>query len=159
MDIGSGSGFPSAALSNFTPHPFIFDGVECNSMEGLLQSFKFSNPEMQKQVCKLVGKQAKFKGKKKKWFKTQTLYWQGKEFKRDSEDYQELLDRAFDALSTNEGFKRALLATGYSTLTHSIGKTKQSETVLTRTEFCSRLTKIRTRLQRTTVRSCLRDEN
>lgn len=147
MDIGSGSGFPSATLSNFSPHPFIFDGVECNSMEGLLQSFKFANPEMQKEVCKLVGKQAKFKGKKKKWFRTQTLYWQGKEFKRDSEEYQELLDRAFDALATNEGFKKALLATGNSTLTHSIGKTKQSETVLTRTEFCSRLTTIRTRLQ------------
>lgn len=147
MDIGSGSGFPSAALSNFAPHPFVFDGVECNSMEGLLQSFKFSNPEMQREVCKLVGKQAKFKGKKKKWFKTQTLFWQCKEFKRDSEEYQELLDRAFDALSTNEGFKRALLATGHSTLTHSIGKTKQSETVLTRTEFCSRLTAIRERLQ------------
>ena len=147
MDIGSGNGFPSATLSNFSPHPFIFDGVECNSMEGLLQSFKFSNPEMQKEVCKLVGKQAKFKGKKKKWFRTQTLYWQGKEFKRDSEEYQELLDRAFDALATNEGFKKALLATGNSTLTHSIGKTKQSETVLTRTEFCSRLTKIRDRLQ------------
>ena len=147
MDIGSGSGFPSAALSNCAPHPFVFDGVECNSMEGLLQSFKFSNPEMQREVCKLVGKQEKFKGKKKKWFKTQTLFWQGEEFKRDSEAYQELLDRAFDALSTNEGFKRALLATGHSTLTHSIGKTKQSETVLTRTEFCSRLTAIRERLQ------------
>lgn len=147
MDIGSGSGFPSAALSNFAPHPFIFDGVECNSMEGLLQSFKFSNPDMQKEVCKLVGKQAKFKGKKKKWFKTQTLYWQGVEFKRDSDEYQELLDRAFDALATNEGFRRALLATGDSVLTHSIGKTKMNETVLTRTEFCSRLTKIRERLK------------
>lgn len=148
MDIGSGSGFPSATLSNFSPHPFIFDGVECNSMEGLLQSFKFSNPEIQKEVCKLIGKQAKFKGKKKKWYKTQTLFWQGKEFKRDSEEYQELLDRAFDALSTNEGYRRALLATGNSTLTHSIGKIKQSETVLTRTEFCSRLTRIRDKLQR-----------
>jgi predicted NAD-dependent protein-ADP-ribosyltransferase YbiA (DUF1768 family) len=148
MDIGSGSGFPSAALSNFAPHPFIFDGVECNSMEGLLQSFKFSNPEMQREVCKLVGKQAKFKGKKKKWFKTQTLYWQGVEFKRDSDEYQELLDRAFDALSTNEGFRRALLATGDAVLTHSIGKTKTNETVLTRTEFCSRLMKIRERLKK-----------
>lgn len=147
MDIGSGSGYPSAALSNFAPHPFVFDGVECNSMEGLLQSFKFSNPEMQKEVCKLVGKQAKFKGKKKKWFKTQTLYWQGKEFKRDSEEYQILLDRAYDALSTNESFKRALLATGNAILIHTIGKTKQSETVLTRAEFCSRLMTIRERLQ------------
>ena len=37
MDIGSGNGYPSGALSNFSPHPFVFDGVECNSMEGLLQ--------------------------------------------------------------------------------------------------------------------------
>lgn len=147
MDIGSGTGFPSAALSNFAPHPFIFDGIECNSMEGLLQSFKFSNPDMQKEVCKLVGKQAKFKGKKKKWFKTQILYWQGKEFKRDSQEYQELLDRAFNALAENEGFKKALLATGNSTLTHSIGKTKMSETVLTKAEFCSRLMKIRENLK------------
>ena len=148
MDIGSGSGFPSGALSNFAPHPFIIDGVECNSMEGFLQSLKFSNPEMQKEVCKLVGKAAKFKGKKKKWWRTQTLYWQGVEIPRDSEEYQTLLDRAFDALAQNNGFRAALLATGSSVLTHSIGKTKITETVLTRQEFCSRLTKIRERIRK-----------
>ena len=148
MDIGSGSGFPSATLSNFAPHPFVIDGVECNSMEGFLQSLKFSNPEMQKEVCKLVGKAAKFKGKKKKWWRTQTLYWQGTEIPRDSEEYQILLDRAFDALAQNNGFRAALLATGNSVLTHSIGKTKITETVLTRQEFCSRLTKIREQLRK-----------
>lgn len=145
MDIGSGNSYPSSALSNFAPHPFVFDGIECSSMEGLLQSFKFSNPEVQREVCKLSGKAAKFKGKKKKWWKTQTLYWLGVEYKRDSAEYQELLDRAFDALSTNQSFMKALLATGNASLTHSIGKIKQTETVLTRTEFCSRLTKIRDR--------------
>ena len=148
MDIGSGSGFPSATLSNFAPHPFVIDGVECNSMEGFLQSLKFSNPEMQKEVCKLVGKAAKFKGKKKKWWRTQTLYWQGTEIPRDSEEYQKLLDRAFSALAQNSGFRAALLATGNSVLTHSIGKTKITETVLTRQEFCSRLTKIREELRK-----------
>jgi hypothetical protein len=98
---------------------------------------------MQKEVCKLVGKAAKFKGKPKKWYRTQTLYWMGKEYKRDSEEYQKLLDRAYDALSQNTGFQRALLATGNATLTHSIGKNKQSETVLTVKEFVSRLYKIR----------------
>lgn len=148
MDIGSGSGFPSGALSNFAPHPFVIDGIECNSMEGFLQSLKFSNPEMQKEVCKLVGKAAKFKGKKKKWWRTQTLYWQGVEIPRDSQGYQDLLDRAFDALAQNSGFRAALLATGSSVLTHSIGKTKITETVLTRQEFCSRLTKIRERIRK-----------
>ena len=36
MDIGSKSGYPSSALSNFAPHAFVFDGVECASLEGLL---------------------------------------------------------------------------------------------------------------------------
>ena len=147
MDIGSGTGWPSAALSNFTPHPFIIDGVECASMEGFLQSLKFKEPDMQIEVCKLIGKAAKFKGKKKKWWRTQTLYWQGQEFKRDSQEYQDLLDRAFDALAQNTGFQKALLATGKATLTHSIGKSKEQETVLTKQEFCSRLTKIRDKLQ------------
>lgn len=148
MDIGSGAGFPAATLSNFAPHPFVIDGVQCNSMEGFLQSLKFKDAEMQKAICLLVGKAAKFKGKKKKWWKTQTLYWQGKEFKRDSEEYQELLDRAFNALAQNTGFQKALLATGTATLEHSIGKSKITETVLTRQEFCSRLTRIRKELQK-----------
>ena len=38
MDIGSGSGYPSSTLSNFAPHAFTIDGVECASMEGFLQS-------------------------------------------------------------------------------------------------------------------------
>src|ERR1044072_1994510 len=94
MNIGSGNGFPEANLSNFHPHQFFIDGVMCNSMEGFLQSLKFSNPEMQKEVCKLVGLSAKFKGKRKKWWKTQTLYWQGREIKRSSQEYQDLLDKA-----------------------------------------------------------------
>jgi predicted NAD-dependent protein-ADP-ribosyltransferase YbiA (DUF1768 family) len=146
MDIGSGTGFPSANLSNFTPHPFTIDGIECASMEGFLQSLKFSNPEVQKEVCRLTGKAAKFKGKKKKWWKTQTLYWLGVEIPRHSKEYQELLDRAFAALAKNTSFQKALLATGNAVLTHSIGKTNSNETVLTRAEFCSRLMKIRAEL-------------
>ena len=143
MEIGSGAGFPGDALSNFAPHPFVIDGVECASMEGFLQSLKFSNPDMQREVCKLVGKAAKFKGKPKKWYRTQTLYWMGKEYKRDSEEYQNLLNRAYNALYENAKFRKALEATGHATLTHSIGKNKKSETVLTTQEFCSRLTHLR----------------
>ena len=148
MDIGSGHGYPADALSNFAPHPFVLDGIECNSMEGFLQSLKFSNPDMQREVCKLVGRAAKFKGKKKNWYVKQVLYWQGKEIPRDSDEYQMLLDRAYMAMATqNRGFQSALLATQNAALTHSIGKTKTNETVLTRSEFCSRLIKLRAMLQ------------
>ena len=37
MEIGSKGKYPSNALSNFAPHPFVMDGVECASMEGFLK--------------------------------------------------------------------------------------------------------------------------
>ena len=143
MDIGSGKGYPENSLSNFAPHKFVIDGVECNSMEGFLQSLKFSNPEMQEYICTLVGKNAKCKGKKKKWWKNQILFWRGNPIKRDSIEYQKLLDRAYVELYKNVGFRKALDATGSAVLTHSIGKRKISETVLTVQEFCGRLMALR----------------
>jgi len=142
MDIRSGTS--AAALSNFQPRPFIFRGFPVASMEGLVQGFKFKSPEMQLHVMTLVGKAAKFKGKKKNWFRTQTLWWQGTEIDRHSPEYQKLLDEAFEALFFgNEAAARALLATGDAVLTHSIGKSDESRTVLTEREFCSRLMRIR----------------
>lgn len=143
MDIGSGKGYPSSSLSNFAPHPFVMDGVQCASMEGFLQSLKFESVEMQEYVCTLVGKAAKFKGKKKKWWQKQELYWRGKVYKRDSLEYQRLLNRAYNSLYENRSFRTALESTGKAILEHSIGKNKIQETVLTRSEFCSRLMYLR----------------
>lgn len=143
MDVGSKNGYPAGALSNFSPHPFIIDGVQCNSMEGFLQGLKFESKEMQEYVCSLVGYAAKKKGKNKNWQEKQTLYWRGKPIKRDSDEYQDLLNRAYNAMYENTKFKAALEASKGATLTHSMGKNKKSETVLTTQEFCSRLTYLR----------------
>ena len=145
MDIGSGNGYPSAALSNFAPHPFTIDGVECASMEGFLQSLKFESIDMQRYVCTLVGKATKKKGVRKNWKQKQELYWNGRAYKRDSKDYQNLLNRAYNRLYTNDGFYRALQATNGMVLEHSMGRNKSSETVLTKQEFTSRLTYLRDR--------------
>ena len=94
MDISSGSKYPAGALSNFAPHPFVIDGVECASMEGFLQSLKFDKPHIQVEVCALVGKAAKRRGSKRnrRWMSTQTLWWQGKPYKRKRQGAsQELL--------------------------------------------------------------------
>lgn len=139
MDVGSGNTYPAGALSNFSPHEFTIDGIKCASMEGFLQSLKFKSPEMQEYVCTLVGKAAKFKGKDKKWYKTQTLYWRGKPIARDSEEYQELLKRAYLEMCKNTSFQKAILAAGNAVFTHSLGKNKITETVLTESEFCSLL--------------------
>lgn len=129
------------------PNRFVFDGVECASAEGLLQSFKFKNPDMQKYICTLVGMEAKHSGWKKSWWRHQVLYWQGKEYARQSEEYQKLLDRAYEALSLNEGFRKALMATGDAVLKHSVGKSNPKETVLTQSEFCGRLMRLRDRMR------------
>jgi Bacteriophage protein GP30.3 len=150
MDIRSGGGYPCSALSNFAPHRFVLDGVECASMEGLLQSLKFDKAHIQVEVCKLIGKGAKYRGRSRNaaWQRQQVLWWQGKTMKRDGPEYQEFLDRAFDAMAGQcESFQNALLATQDATITHSIGKTREADTVLTQSEFCSRLMKIRARLQ------------
>lgn len=148
MDISSKSGYPSSALSNFAPHKFIIDGVECNSMEGFLQSLKFKSVDMQQEVCKLVGKAAKFKGKPKKWYTTQTLYWRGVPYPRSSDAYQRLLDRAYRAMfDQSEGFRSALKASGKDAVfTHSIGRTNKNETILTTSEFCKRLMSLKSEL-------------
>jgi len=121
-------------------------------MEGLLQSFKFDKEHIQIEVCNLVGIGAKRRGQKmnKAWKSKQTLWWKGQPFQRNSKEYQDLLDRAFDALSQNSSFQKALLATQNATLTHSIGNSKESDTVLTEREFCLRLTKLRSKLQKAT---------
>jgi predicted NAD-dependent protein-ADP-ribosyltransferase YbiA (DUF1768 family) len=147
MEIGSKSGYPSSALSNFAPHSFEIDGVQCASMEGWLQSLKTKSPDMQKHFCTLVGLGAKRMGSKKAWWRRQVLYWQGVEYKRDSEEYQHLLNRAYGALALNEGFRRALLSTGDAVLKHSMGRTNQKETILTQSEFCGRLMRLRDRMK------------
>ena len=102
------------------------------------------NKDIQESVCKLVGSKAKFRGKHKKWWKTQTLYWRGIEIKRNSQEYQDLLDRAYQCMyDQSESFRDALKASMNSTLTHSIGKKNKNETILTVSEFCSRLTNLR----------------
>ena len=144
IDIGSKN--DTSELSNFTHYIFWFDGILCNSMEGLLQAFKFEDAEKQRMVCQLIGVKAKYMGKKrnKAWKSQQTLWWKGVPFTRDSNEYQILLDRAFKALSVNVKFQKALMATGNAELIHeSFGSWDITQTVLTRKEFCSRLTLLR----------------
>lgn len=148
MDIKSGKKWPSSSLSNFAPHPFKFRGLDVSSMEGFLQGLKFKNPDMQVHVFTLVGRAAKFAGKKKNWRMTQTLWYQGKEIRRHSKEYQDLLDEAYKELAKNASFKRALLATDKAVITHSIGAGKAAQTVLTRSEFCGRLMRLRDELKK-----------
>ena len=148
MDIRSKLVYPAGALTNFAPYSFEIDGVSCASMEGFLQSLKADDPLIQKEICQLVGIDAKNYGNEHNivWKETQTLYWQGRKYDRQDVEYQKLLDRAYNELGKNEEFKKALLATGQEVLTHSIGKSDPFETILTEEEFCSRLMMLRSKI-------------
>jgi Bacteriophage protein GP30.3 len=142
MDIRSGAGYPASALSNFAIHHFVFDGVPVVSMEGFLQSLKFDKPHIQVEVCKLAGLEAKRRGRArtKNWQRVQKLWWQGVAYDRHSDDYRQLITRAYLTMAQqSESFRNALKATGNNPLTHSIGRSNPSETILTAAEFSAQL--------------------
>jgi len=146
MDIGSGKGYPSAALSNFGPQGFVFDEVEVASREGILQALKFDKEHIQVEVCKLVGRAAKKRGQDRNsaWKQKQTLWWKGVAYPRKSDEYQRLLDRIYiEITKQNEKFRNALIASGDAVLIHTIGRNSEADTVLTQREFCRRLTALR----------------
>lgn len=142
MDIRSGNKYPAGKLSNFAIHPFIFRGVSVLSMEGFLQGLKFSSAPMQEEMFLRAGKDAKSRGARKNWGSTLWLF--GQPIDRHGQEYQDILDEAYQCMfDQNDGFRKALLSTKGATLKHSIGNKNANETVLTRTEFCSRLMRMR----------------
>ena len=147
IDIHSKGEYPSCALSNFAVYEFYVDGVKCMSMEGFLQSLKFRSTAKQKQVCLLSGKEAKNSSRHSlaqlRWLITHTLYWKGKRINRYSDEYQALLNRAYNELAKNPDFRKALLCTGENELIHSIGNKDARKTVLTEYEFILQLSELR----------------
>jgi predicted NAD-dependent protein-ADP-ribosyltransferase YbiA (DUF1768 family) len=152
IDIRAKAPFPAGALSNFAAHAFTLDGVTIKSMEGFLQSLKFADVVEQADICLLAGVEAQSRGRRQDW-SSGILWWRGKAYDRLSDDYQGLLDRAFDALfEQTPRIRNALSATGRAIRVHRIGKSDPCETILTASEFCSRLDRLRTRLYETSRR-------
>lgn len=148
IDIKAKAPYPGSALSNLAAHAFSFDGVACASMEGLLQSFKVADVVEQERLCACSGGEARGRARAHDWKISGTLWWRGEAIDRLSDAYQQLLDRAYEALFEQcRAFRDALAASGEAPLEHSIGKDDPTETILTREEFCSRLERLRARLR------------
>ena len=135
-------------LSNFYPHVFSFDGIDCDSYEAFLQSLKFPLPDEQLEIIHLDAKTAKEMGQTRSWQETGWLYWKGEPINRYSKAYRQLLECAYDALCKNKNFSSALLHGRGHLLIHSVGKLRKKETVLTSLEFCSILMQKRRKLLR-----------
>jgi hypothetical protein len=144
MNIHFNANPPANNLSNFVYHKFIVDDVCCNSMGGFLQSLRFDNVESQANMCKTHGEKTSIKSHKgNDWKIFQRVWWKGKEILRGSQEYQDLLTRAFDGLSLNISFMKSLKATGEFKLYHNVGKDDSRITLLTVDEFIGQLTRIR----------------
>ena len=143
LDIRSNGLYPSNVLSNLCSNGFRFDGMICGSMEGFLQSLKRKELDKQRQICGMKGGNAR-KMSVTSWQTDQIVWWKGQAIDRQSEEYQQLIHRAFQAMfEQSERFRTALMQTRGMLLTHSSGESNTYKTILTPSEFCSILTELR----------------
>ena len=112
-------------------------------MEGFLQSLKQKDKDKQRQICSMKGKNAK-KMTSTGWQTDQIVWWKGVAMDRQSEEYKQLVRRAYQAMfEQNERFRTALMSTRGQTLFHSRGESNPFKTILTENELCQILTELR----------------
>lgn len=126
----------SRILSNLFPYEFEFRGCKLQSLEGFFQGIKFKNPSIQKYVFAYNGLNAySLKAASDyHWQDEGNLYFQGTLLKRDSAEYEAVVDELYISAAQNPLYRQAL-KNADRMLIHSIGKTDKNETVLTRLEY------------------------
>lgn len=151
QDINNDRGYPFGMLDPSAPVRFEIDGVECAGLDGFIESLKFESIKDQKNVTRFVGQAAKDRGKNKDNPGNQKadriIYWQGRSFKRNSKEFDALLNRVFRQMALNKRWQAALIATENSDFSHSKGKSFKKDTLLTRNELIKNLKDLRTELR------------
>lgn len=143
LDIRSNGLYPSNVLSNLCSNGFRLDGMICGSMEGFLQSLKQKDINKQRQICSMKGGNARKKSVTS-WQTDQIVWWKEQPIDRQSEEYQTLIRRAYQAMfNQSERFRAALMSTRGVTLTHSTGEQSPYKTIITPDEFCGILMDMR----------------
>ena len=139
--------FPYNVLCNFTNTQFKHQGVKVSSMEGFLQSLKVKDKRTQEKMCTLPGFMAKKVGnylKRSGQFDRTTVYWQGKQYDRNTKEFQNVISEAYDSkYSQDRVFRTVLKSSRGRKLTHTIGKNDPMDTILTENEFIDHLETLR----------------
>ena len=68
------------------------------------------------------------------WKETGEIYWQGKAIKRESKEYELLIDELYISAIQNPLYRNILMNCN-KTIIHSIGENDKKETTFTRYEF------------------------
>lgn len=145
IEIDSKGVYPACVLANEVAHPFVLDGVKCESMESFLQALKYRNQAEQIEICETDGENARALGDKKMGWKIfKTVWWKGTAYGVFSDDLQVLIDRAYMALySQNEDFQEALRDMGRAEINYETGEFDMRDAVLTEYNFVRRLERLR----------------
>lgn len=145
IDIHSAMPGPAGVLSNLSHHPFIFEGVQFGSIEGLLQGLRFKDIESQFKVFAMHGIEAKRTGRSEP-IKNDTMYYKGVPMSRFSDRYVGIVRDGYNhCFAQNEVFRKAIYDTRNEELTHSIGKNNPSDTIWTNDEFLRILYDLKTK--------------
>lgn len=153
----------SSTLSNLYPHKFTMPSrftseyisedslITCLSMESFLQSLKIPNAKAQKFFCENYSGIVAWKAKLTlpDWRKDQILYWQGKKIQRQSEDYNTLLNCAYNKLFKENIFFKEVVLPHFKNyyLIHSTGCDDPKETVLTEQEYIGQLKRLMSKIK------------
>ena len=123
-------------LSNLFPYDFKFKGYKLHSIESFFQAIKFPNIKLQKKIYKYSGKEALVLKETTEydWKKTGYIYFKNKKIKRDSEEYDDLIDELYISAIQNPFYRNAIKNCPLPII-HAIGEENKEDTVLTRYEF------------------------
>lgn len=123
-------------LSNLFSYKFKFKNIKYNSIEGFFQGIKFKDKKMQKALAKYSGKEALVLKETTDydWKKTGFIYFKGKEIKRDSKVYEDLVIELYISAIQNKFYRNAIKNCKLP-IVHAIGEIDKTKTVFTRYEF------------------------
>lgn len=123
-------------LSNLFPYKFKFKGKKFNCIENFFQGIKFKDKKVQNYVFEYFGTQAVHlkAATQYNWKENGIVYWQGKPIKRDSKDYELLIDELYISAIQNPIYRNVLLNCDRPII-HSIGESEKNKTTFTRYEF------------------------
>lgn len=123
-------------LSNLFPYKFEFKGKKLGSIEGFFQGIKFKDITMQNMVLEYSGLDSNYikVASDIDWKKDGILYWQGKQIKRDSKEYDDLVDELYISAIQNPLYRNVLKQCNKDII-HIMGGATKEETVFTRYEF------------------------
>ena len=127
--------FPKA-LSNLFHYDFNFRGKRLSSIESFFQGIKFKDINLQNMIFEYSGIDSNVIkiASDHDWKITGIIYWQGQPIKRDSKEYDDLVDELYISAIQNKLYRNILKKVDKKII-HSIGIDDKQETVFTRYEF------------------------